>query len=76
SKVNEVRVKDNLRKARIEKLTKDVIQQQQTIASQSSNKMDTDQDSSSHNESKLTLPEEQKLKRSKNQLKDNTNDLK
>nr|WP_249663651.1 S1C family serine protease [Staphylococcus pasteuri] len=76
SKVNEERVKDNLRKARIEKLTKDEIQQQQNIASQSSNKMDNDQDSSSHNESNLTLPEEHQLKRSKNQSKDNTNDLK
>ena len=38
--------------------------------------MDNDQDSSSHNESNLTLPEEHQLKRSKNQSKDNTNDLK
>ena len=34
SKVNEERVKDNLRKARIEKLTQEEIQQQHEIANQ------------------------------------------
>lgn len=67
-KVNEERVRDNLRKARIEKLTQEEIQQQQHEA-----KLRANNNSSSTNENKehnLTLPEEQRLNEEKNNATD------
>lgn len=60
AKVNEERVKDNMRKARIEKLTQEEIQQQQHLAKlRSENESDYAVDEKEHH---LTLPEEQQLK--------------
>nr|WP_228480593.1 S1C family serine protease [Staphylococcus sp. GDY8P57P] len=66
AKVNEERVKDNMRKARIEKLTQEEIQQQQHLAKlRSENESEYAADEKEHH---LTLPEEQQLK---NEDKDN-----
>ena len=61
AKVNEERVKDNLRKARIEKLTQEEIQQQQHLAKLRS-KRDASNTAKKNNRHHLTLPEEQHLK--------------
>ncbi|MDT4037806.1 serine protease, partial [Staphylococcus hominis] len=61
AKVNEERVKDNLRKARIEKLTQEEIQQQQHLAKLRS-KRDASKTAKKNNRHHLTLPEEQHLK--------------
>ncbi|MCE4949196.1 trypsin-like peptidase domain-containing protein [Staphylococcus hominis] len=61
AKVNEERVKDNLRKARIEKLTQEEIQQQQHLAKLKS-KRDASKTAKKNNRHHLTLPEEQHLK--------------
>lgn len=61
AKVNEERVKDNLRKARIEKLTQEEIQQQQHLAKLRS-KRDASNKAKKNNRHHLTLPEEQHLK--------------
>ena len=61
AKVNEERVKDNLRKARIEKLTQEEIQQQQHLAKLRS-KRDASNTAKKNNRHHLTLPQEQHLK--------------
>lgn len=61
AKVNEERVKDNLRKARIEKLTQEEIQQQQHLAKLRS-KRDVSKAAKKNKGHHLTLPEEQQLK--------------
>ncbi|MEX2948035.1 trypsin-like peptidase domain-containing protein [Staphylococcus warneri] len=66
AKVNEERVKDNLRKARIEKLTKEEIQQQQNQVSNHNDKTNKTQQDQENDKSILTLPEEQQLKRDQN----------
>lgn len=61
AKVNEERVKDNMRKARIEKLTQEEIHQQQHLAKLRSDN-ESDQELNDTNTHHLTLPEEQQLK--------------
>lgn len=76
AKVNEERVKDNLRKARIEKLTKEEIQQQQNQVSNQNDKTNKTQQDQENDKSKLTLPEEQQLKRTQNRKNQSSNDSK
>ncbi|MCI2773466.1 S1C family serine protease [Staphylococcus petrasii] len=68
-KVNEERVRDNLRKARIEKLTQEEIQQQQHEAKlrANNNNSSSKEENKDHN---LTLPEEQRLKEENNHSTD------
>lgn len=73
AKVNEERVKDNLRKARIEKLTKEEIQQQQNQVSNQNDKTNKTQQDQENDKSKLTLPEEQQLKRTQNRKNQSSN---
>ncbi|PTI89188.1 S1C family serine protease [Staphylococcus warneri] len=75
AKVNEERVKDNLRKARIEKLTKEEIQQQQNQVSNHNDKTNKTQQSQENDKSKLTLPEEQQLKRNQNRKNQSSQDI-
>ncbi|UDI78688.1 trypsin-like peptidase domain-containing protein [Staphylococcus taiwanensis] len=63
AKVNEERVKDNLRKARIEKLTQEEIQQQQHLAKVRSEQESTTVSNDKEEHHNLTLPEEQQLKK-------------
>ncbi|KKI61519.1 trypsin-like peptidase domain-containing protein [Staphylococcus warneri] len=74
AKVNEERVKDNLRKARIEKLTKEEIQQQQNQVSNHNDKSNKTQQAHENSKSKLTLPEEQQLKRDQNHKNQSSQD--
>ena len=76
AKVNEERVKDNLRKARIEKLTKEEIQQQQNQVSNQNDKTNKTQQDQENDKLKLTLPEEQQLKRTQNRKNQSSNDSK
>ena len=76
AKVNEERVKDNLRKARIEKLTKEEIQQQQNQVSNHNDKTNKTQQDQENDKSILTLPEEQQLKRDQNHKNQSSNDSK
>lgn len=76
AKVNEERVKDNLRKARIEKLTKEEIQQQQNQVSNQNDKTNKTQQDQENDKSKLTLSEEQQLKRTQNRKNQSSNDSK
>lgn len=75
AKVNEERVKDNLRKARIEKLTKEEIQQQQNQVSNHNDKTNKTQQSQENDKSKLTLPDEQQLKRNQNRKNQSSQDI-
>lgn len=64
AKLNEERVKDNLRKARIEKLTQEEIQQQQHLAKlRAENESTSKVEGKSKESHNLTLPEEQHLKK-------------
>lgn len=73
AKLNEERVKDNLRKARIEKLTQEEIQQQQHLAKlRAENESTSKVEGNSKDSHNLTLPEEQHLKKeNKSENKDN-----